>query len=194
MENARTLELNNILTQQVFRKFVVPSILALIASNISSTIDTIIIGNSLGETGLAAMSLVSPIYLIYFSIGSMIAVGSSIVTGIALGKKDNEQAQRLYFTTFFLALCVGILMTLLGLLSIDGIMGVLGAKGHLLPHVRSYCFYYICGGTFTVLFYVPFNFVRIFGRPKWSMYLLIIVGTCNIVLTLIFVNIFHMGT
>lgn len=156
-------------------------------------IDTIIIGNYLGDQGLAAMSLVSPIYLIYFTFGSMLAVGASIRTSIHLGKNNLEKAEQYFGFTFYAAIVLGIIFTICGLLFLNPIVKLLGTEGILFDYAKDYCFYYICGGTITLLFYIPFNFLKIMGKPKTSMTLLITMGLLNIILTLLFVRVFHMG-
>lgn len=178
---------NDQLIKSMFAKFLLPSIFALMASNLSSMIDTVILGNVLGEAGLAAMSLVTPVYLVYFTIGSLVAVGSSIMAGMALGENRQQKAEQFFGGAFALAVGLGVLLTVCGMLLLDPIVSLLGASGELVPLVKGYCRYYILGGTCTLLFYIPFNFLRMVGKPKSSMLLLITMGTINVLLTLLFV-------
>lgn len=178
---------NDYLIKNMFSKFLLPSIFALMASNLSSMIDTVILGNVLGEAGLAAMSLVTPVYLVYFTIGSMIAVGSSIMAGIALGENNQKKAEQFFGNAFLFAAGIGVLLTVFGLIFLDPIVALLGAEGELVPMVKGYCKYYIMGGSCTLLFYIPFNFLKIVGKPKRSMLLLITMGTINVLLTFLFV-------
>lgn len=178
---------NDYFIKHIFSRFLLPSIFALMASNLSSMIDTVILGNALGEPGLAAMSLVTPVYLVYFTIGSMIAVGSSIMAGMALGENNQKKAEQFFGNAFLFAIGMGIFLTVCGLLFLDPIVNLLGASGELTPMVRGYCKYYIAGGTCTLLFYIPFNFLRMVGKPKSSMLLLITMGVINVCLTLVFV-------
>lgn len=53
----RELRRNNYFLKTVYGKYVVASILAMLAASMSGMIDTVIVGRFLGETGLAAMSL-----------------------------------------------------------------------------------------------------------------------------------------
>lgn len=190
----KTLESNSQITEKILLKFLLPSIFALMASNLSSMIDTIIVGNYMAEDGLAAMSLVSPLYLIYFMFGSLMAVGSSIMASICLGKNNKAKAESYFGAAFFLAVILGIGLTVFGLTKLDAIVALLGAKGELVHLVRSYCLFYIAGGTCTLLFYIPFNFLRIMGKPQTSMYLLLTMGIVNILLTWCFVHYCNLST
>ncbi len=190
----QALKLNSQMTEKIFRKFLIPSILALMASNFSSMIDTVIIGNTLGEKGLASMALVSPIYLIYFTFGSMMAVGSSIMAGISLGKNDKEKAEYFFGSSFLFALILGIILTIIGITQVNPIVKLLGATGDMVPLVKNYYLFYVAGGTVTLLFYIPFNYLKLIGRPQVSMYLLMTMAIINIVLTWCFVRHLHMST
>lgn len=185
---------NDTLTGNILRGFLLPSILALLASNLSGIIGTMIIGDVLSARGLAAMSLVAPVTLIYFTLGSMVAVGSSIMASISLGENKKKLASTYFGWAFIIAGGLGLLFTLLGFVLLDPIVALLGAEGDLIPLVRSYCGCYIAGGTATLMFYIPFNFVRSMGRPRSSMTLLMVVGTINVLLTLLFVYVLGLGT
>lgn len=191
--NRDMLVLNDQLTKQIFSRFLLPSIFALMASNLSSMIDTVIVGNYLGDKGLAAMSLVTPVYLVYFTFGSMIAVGASIRASMSLGENNLKKAEEYFGFTFMAAIILGVVFTILGQIFLNQIVWLLGADGELYAYARDYCFYYIMGGMITLLFYIPFNFLKIMGKPKTSMSLLITMGSVNVCLTLLFVGRFHMG-
>ena len=184
---------NEMLTGKIFSRFMLPSIFAFLASNLSNTIAIAIIGNFLADDGLAAMSLVNPVTLLYFTIGAMIAVGASILSSICLGQGKKERASEFFGLAFLLALVAGSVVTVLGLFFLPDLVTFLGAPEHLHILVADYCRFYITGGTVCLLFYLPFNFLRVQGRPEYSMYLLFIMGGVNVFLTLFFIKYLGMG-
>ncbi len=193
MQKKENIFSNEVLTGKIFSRFMLPSIFALLASNLSNTIATAIVGNFLADDGLAAMSLVNPVSLLYFTLGAMIAVGSSIMSSICLGQGKKERAKEFFGLAFLLALAAGSVVSVLGLFFLSDLVTFLGTPDHLRLFVTDYCRFYIAGGTACLLFYLPFNFLRVQGRPEYSMYLLFIMGCTNVFLTLFFIKYLGMG-
>ena len=69
----------------MFYRFLLPSCLSSLALSIGNMVDALVIGTRVGEEGLAALSLVLPVYMVFnvFDIG--IAVGGSIEFSRLLG-------------------------------------------------------------------------------------------------------------
>ena len=70
------LRRNDFFLRKIFGKYVFASVLSMLATSVAGMIDTVLVGWFLGETGLAAMSLVSPVYLFYYTIGAVIGMGA----------------------------------------------------------------------------------------------------------------------
>ena len=68
---------NDFFIRSTFRTYLIPTILALLGTTITVLIDSIIIGNFIGEKGLAALNLVKPVYFTFMTLGSLISVGAA---------------------------------------------------------------------------------------------------------------------
>ena len=82
-------------TQKMFYRFLVPSLVCSAALACGNIVDALVVGNRMGEQGLAAISLMLPIYMVFnvFDIG--ISVGGSIEYAKLLGEgraKGGESA------------------------------------------------------------------------------------------------------
>ena len=74
--------------------FAVPILLSNLFQQLYNTMDTVIVGNILGETSLAAIGAATPVYdlMIGFALG--VGNGLSIVTARSFGSKDMELLKR----------------------------------------------------------------------------------------------------
>ena len=122
----RELQRNNYFLKTVYGKYVVASILAMLAASMSGMIDTVIVGRVLGETGLAAMSLVSPVYLFYYTIGAVIGMGGSIAANLYIGKNDYETYRQVFTLSFWMKAALCLLTTSMALICMDPLLQLIG--------------------------------------------------------------------
>lgn len=113
----------------VYGKYVIASVLSMLAASMGGMIDTVIVGRFLGETGLAAMSLVSPVYLFYYTIGAVIGMGGSIAANLYIGKNDYEAYRQVFSLSFWMTAVVCVVTTSAALLFIEPLLSCLAAKG-----------------------------------------------------------------
>ncbi|MDR2798991.1 MAG: ATP-binding protein [Treponema sp.] len=190
----RTLASNDILVGSLVYKYLFPSIFSMLGTRVSSLINSLIIGRILGGPGLSVISLVTPVSLVYMSIGSLIGVGASIISSIALGKGEKEQCAQVYTLSYFISAVVGLILTTVGLLNLDGIVGFLGADAEHFPYTYDYVRFYILGGMGTLFLYIPLNYLRITGKPNLAMTMLLLMSSLNVAALGIFVIVLDMGT
>ena len=157
-------------------------------------INTIIVGAYLGEKGLSAMSLVSPVYLFYYTAGAVIGIGGSVAASHHIGKGDYAGYRRVFTCSLLFMLALAIIMTGGGLVFLDRIVLVLGKESKNVDLVCEYLKYYILGGGFTLLAYIPLYFLKTDGRPHTSLILFLIFTVLNTALTwLLMSGVFNMG-
>ena len=70
-----------------FIKYLIPSLVGLLAMTSASVVDGIFIGNYVGVTALAAVNLVIPITTLVFGLGMMLSVGGAVRQGSFSGEK-----------------------------------------------------------------------------------------------------------
>ncbi|MDR2089770.1 MAG: hypothetical protein LBP73_10505 [Clostridiales Family XIII bacterium] len=176
---ADALKPNDAFIGKVVVRYLAPSVLSMIGTRISSMANGLILGNLIGENGLAALSIVSPVSLAYLSLGALIGVGASIVSGTALGRGDREACNRAYTLAYALSLLAGLVMMAAGIPAAGGIAAALGAEGDIFPLARDYIRVAAVGGLFTILLYTPLNYLRLCGKPGRAMALLLIMSFAN---------------
>jgi Na+-driven multidrug efflux pump/anti-sigma regulatory factor (Ser/Thr protein kinase) len=193
ISGGKNLTANEIFVSKLVRRYLFPSICAMVGMEVSGFVTGVLLGNMLGSLGLSVFSLVMPVSFIYFSLGSLIGVGSSIISGIALGKGDTGQCGRVYTFSYLVLLGLAAILTTVGLANLDLIVNLLGATEEKFALTRDYVRFYIAGGAGVLLLYIPYNYLRIVGKPKSSMGMLLLMGLFNIVGLCIFVVLLDMG-
>jgi len=188
---------NDFFVKRISGKFIFSSIISILFVYASSLIDTLLVGLYLHEDGLSAMSLVSPVYLVYYTVGATVGIGASIFASRALGKDDTEGYRKIFSCATYLLLAAALIMTALGYILFQPIITALcnGVTGYRRELVEGYMRYYIPGGGFTLLTYVPLYFLKTDGRPKVSSRLFTLSAIINVVFSWLFMSpLFNMGT
>jgi len=185
-----SLERNDSNIGKVARRFVVSSVVSMVFLYATSLIDTLIVGIFLGENGLAAMSLVSPVYLIYYTVGATIAIGANAVASRTVGRGNMDEYRKVFTGASILIAAFVTVMTAAGYLFIDELVMLLsGAEASASAElVKQYLVYYIPGGGFTLLAYIPVYFLRTEGKPDVSSRLFTLSAVMNICLSWLFMS------
>lgn len=190
---ASSLSRNDFFLKSLTRKYILSSIFGMISVYAGAFIDTVIVGIFLDEAGLSAMSLVSPVYLLYYTAGSVIGIGGSVTAGVCIGKGDYAGYRRIFTLSFTAAAILAVLTTAAGLIFLDYFTNLLSG-GNNSVMVRDYLRFYFAGGGFTLISYIPLYFLKIDGRPQKSTALFAAYASANTVLTFLFMSpVFNMG-
>ena len=190
----RQLQRSDFFLKSIYGKYLTASVLAMLATSVSGMIDTVIVGRFMGETGLSAMSLVSPVYLVYYTVGAVVGMGGSIAANMAIGRNDYAGYRRLFTLSFWTALALCAVTTALGLAFLDGLVALLGGEGETGELMRDYLYWYVLGGSFTLVIYIPLNFLKMEGKPQVSSFLFLLSSGLNVLLTWLFMSpVFGMG-
>lgn len=178
---------------KLFFKIAVPGAIGMLFSAIYAVIDGIYVSNFLGEVAFAAFNLMFPYFFILISIADLIGVGSSVNIAIALGKKENEKANRLFTASVLLILGLETLVAIITYLIAPYIIQAMGAEGELfdlsLEYFRTYC---ACL-PFISLFFAIDNYLRICGKVKTSMFINITTSLIIVMLEYLFLGVFGWG-
>ena len=94
--------------EKKLRKFIFPSIFAMLGISLYVLADTFFISVAAGTNGITALNMALPVYAIMYAFGSMIGIGSA--TRHSLGKSLGKEDYNEYFANSFVwALLLSIL-------------------------------------------------------------------------------------
>lgn len=114
------------------------SALESIVSILIAMSDTAITGHIVGEKGLSAMNVVSPIISFTIFLEGLFSVGTCMLYSRYLGKFEKESAEKTFGMGLEITALTGIIMFLLVKLSLPFYTGFLGIHGEVLDNVNLY--------------------------------------------------------
>ena len=169
------------------------AVLAMSINSINTFFDAFFIGQYLGETAVAAVSLAFPLSFLSNAFAAMIGIGGSSLLSRAIGSKDIDTQKKIFGSSVVLAVITSFFLTVLGYIYAETIIGAMGGKGEVL---RLGTLYYrtIVLGSFFQIFAVSLNMIiRAEGNLKEAMTFGIISTVANIIMNPIFIGYFEMG-
>jgi len=170
-----------------FLSAVIPGIASYFSSNLAFLADGILVGRYVGIDGLAAVGLCGPVFQVLSLVGNFLACGGETVAAKALGKNQEELAQRMYSAHLTLSLGFSLLFTLVGLFLSTPVAAFLsGGDVTLTPLVREYSWIYFLGAGAVILTCPPFWFLPLEGKNKEVTIMMVIMGGGNILLDIFF--------
>src|SRR5574344_1163644 len=111
----------------------VPTVISMLVSSIYNMADTFFV-SQLGTSASAAVGVVFSIMAIIQAVGFTLGMGAGSLISRRLGEKENDKADQIASSAFVAALLFCLLLTVFGLIFIDGLMRVLGSTPTILPY------------------------------------------------------------
>lgn len=179
--------------RRAFHKSLLPCVLSILSQNINILADGIIVGQRIGTDGLSAINLCVPVYLVLCIVGSFLVSGTAIQASRAIGRRQTEQSRKLYNTAVWSCVAAGIAVTAAGLALCAPISALLCPDETVRPLVMEYNLVTLIGALPKILIYVPFWFLRMDGRARLVVWMMLIMGGGNVVLDLVFLYPLGMG-
>ncbi len=176
-----------------FLKFTIPSIVSMWIFSLYTIVDGIFVAHGVGSHALGAVNLSMPFVSLIFTIGILLATGTSTVLSLALGRGDEEEARNYFNQNLAVVIALSLALTAGVLLNLEEVARFLGADGDLLPLVKEYVGTIAC---FAVFFTVSYNLevqVKADGAPHVSTIGVLSCAVMNILLDYVFVMHFHWG-
>ena len=160
----------------------IPTIVTMLVVVIYNMADTFFIGQTGDAMQVAAVSLATPVFMVFMALGNLFGIGGSSAISRALGEKNEQRARHISAFCCYGSLGVGILMTLIFILFMDGILKMIGASPATIDYARQYLTFVAIGAPFVMFGTAYGNIVRGEGAAKESMIGNLIGTITNIIL------------
>lgn len=171
----------------------VPTMISMLVVVIYNMADTFFIGQTNDAMQVAAVSLATPVFMVFMALGNLFGIGGSSAISRALGEKNQDRAKQISSFCCYGSLGLGVLMTVLCLLCMNGILRLIGASANTVGYARQYLTYIAFGGPF-IMFSTAFgNILRGEGAAKESMIGNMIGTVTNIILDPIMILVLGWG-
>ncbi len=175
-------------------KFAVPAASALLVNSLYNIVDQIFIGNSGAQTlGNGATAVAFPIVSITMAAALLFGNGGAAFASLKMGENKTEEAGKALVNAFAASLVLSLVLTAAGLIFLEPIMLFFGSTPEVLPYAKTYSGILLIGVPFMTLGSGMSNFIRADGSPVIAMGSLLAGAVLNILLDLLFINVFRMG-
>lgn len=178
----------NISFNTEFNRFLWSSILIALSACLGNVVDSIIVGNLIGEDGVSAINLSKPITQFMFTISMLLSTGAGMLVGMELGKKDYQRASNIFTLSSIGCLAFGLLQTVTGLFFTDDITRWLCTNEQLFDATRDYLFPLMIGAPAYMMAWALATMVGVDGSPRLVSIAILIDNAVNLSCDIIFIQ------
>lgn len=173
--------------------FALPLLIGNLFQQLYNTVDSLIVGNYLGSSALAAVS--SSGSLIFMLIGFIggISAGAGVIVARFFGAEDKENLHLSVHTMVAFGLVAGVFMTLAGILLSPQILIWMDTPTSVMAESVSYLQIYFSGSLGFIMYNIFVGILQAVGDSKHPLYYLVISSVINLILDIVFIGILHTG-
>ncbi len=173
--------------------FALPLLLGNLFQQLYNTVDSLIVGNFLGSTALAAVSSSGSLIFMLIGFFSGISAGAGVVVSRYFGAEDEDGIHCAVHTTVAFGLVAGVVMTVAGILLSPQILLWMGTPESVMPESVTYLQVYFYGSLGFVMYNIFVGILQAVGDSRHPLYYLMISSVINLVLDIVFIENFHTG-
>ena len=166
--------------------FSLPLMLSGILQLMFNAVDIIVVGKFSGNESLAAVGSTTALINVFTNLFIGISLGANVLAArLYAAGKDKEMSETVH-TAIALALVSGIIMAFVGWICAKPALELMDTPGDVIGLSSLYMRIYFLGMPFFMLYNYGAAILRAVGDTKRPLYCLIISGTINVVLNLVF--------
>ena len=167
--------------------FAIPLLLGNLFQLLYNTVDSVVVGNFVGKTALAAVGASNPIINLLVSFFMGISIGAGVLIARYFGARDKENLSLAVHTAMTLALLAGAVMMIAGYFLSPVILRLVGTPEDVLPGAVEYMQIYFLGIIPMMVYNMGSGVLRSVGDSRRPLYYLMAASVLNIGLDLLFV-------
>lgn len=170
-----------------------PLLLGNLFQNLYNTVDSLVVGNFIGKTSLAAIGSTASLIHLLVGFFNGFSTGGTIVVSQFFGAKDNDGIRKTVHTMIATTLIVGIILSGAGILLSPILLRMMRVPSEVTKEALTYLTIYFSGIIFLIFYNMATGILRAVGDSKNPLIFLIISSLLNIVLDITFIVVFKMG-
>lgn len=176
-------------------EFAIPSIVGMLVNGAYNVIDSIFLGQAMGEIGLSVATAAMPVMTIFMALSMLIGNGGNALAALRLGEGNKDEAEKTLGNTVTLGIIMGLVVALIT--SIPPCMEALLQLSSTTPEIHDYTYDFVriisLGFILQTIGMGVNNFIRTAGAPNRALSTMLIGTAACIVLNYLFVLVFGWG-
>ena len=174
-------------------KFALPIFIGNVFQQLYSMVDTIIVGNTLGEAALAGVGATSAISFLVIGFVQGMTAGFSVKTSQYFGSRDEYNVKRSVATSFMLCAVLTVILTLISVFTTMPLLKLMKTPDEVIQYSYDYIVIIYAGLFATVFYNMVSSILRALGDSKVPLLFLIMASVINVGVDLLFIVVFKMG-
>lgn len=161
---------------------IIPSIISMLMVMFYNLADTVFIGQTKDALMVTAVSLATPVFLLFMAIGMLFGIGGTSFISRRLGEGDYQSARHASSFCFWSGTVIGIISMIGIMIFAEGLAKGVGASEDSLYYTKQYLTIVALGIPFLIVSNAFSNIIRAEGYPKIAMAGMIVGNLVNILL------------
>ena len=174
-------------------RFALPMVLGQVCQQLYNTVDSIVVGNFVGKTALAAVGSTGNIINALIGFFSGLSVGAGVIISQYFGARDEKGVSRAVHSSMALTFIMAVVCTILGVFVAEPMLRMMDTPSDVFDEAATYLRIYFEGVSGLMIYNIGSGILRAVGDSKRPLYFLIFSTFTNIVLDVSFVKFFGMG-
>lgn len=174
--------------------FALPMVIANVFQQLYNVVDSVIVGNYVGEEALAAVGTSSPIVFMTLAVCIGLSNGFAVVISQFFGAREIGKVKNAIFTALITTTAVGGVVSLLSVVLPGFMLRLLKTPGNIFADADAYLTVIFAGMIFQFMYNSLTSIFNALGNSKAPLVFLLLSAGVNVALDLLFVAAFQMGT
>lgn len=180
---------------RLITEFAIPSILGMLVNGAYNVIDSIFLGQAMGEIGLSTATVAMPIMTVFMAIAMLVGNGGNALAALRMGEGKPEEAERSLGNTVTLSLIFSVIVAIIVFVPafLDALLGISGATPEDWGYATQFIRIISLGFIFQCIGMGVNNFIRTTGAPNRALGTMLIGTASCIALNYLFVMVLGWG-
>ncbi|MBR0406384.1 MAG: MATE family efflux transporter [Eggerthellaceae bacterium] len=168
----KALSTDRLGTKSVLRlliEFSIPAVIMMTFNALYNIVDSIFLGQAVGEMGIAVTTLAFPIMILLMGLSALAGQGGNALAAIQLGEDKIDAVERTLGNTVFLLLLIAAIIAFAGIVFIDPILAIVGTTPELHDLAKTFVQILMIGFVFQCVGMGANNFLRTEGKPMLAL-------------------------
>ena len=150
-------------------EFSIPAIIMMTFNALYNIVDSIFLGQAVGDTGIAVTTLAFPIMVILMGLSALAGQGGNALAAIQLGEDKVNEVERTVGNTVLLLIIIAVIIALVGIVFIDPLLALVGTTPELYDMTKLFVQIVMIGFIFQCIGMGANNFLRTEGKPMLAL-------------------------
>lgn len=184
--------LRNMSISKLIAKMAIPSIIGMLVIVIYNMADTFFVGQTHNDLMIAAVSVSTPVFMIFITLGSLIGTGAAALISQYIGRQNYQKAKQISATAIWFGIIISIILTIIITMFSKQISMFIGASDESLAYTNQYVLIIGISAGAIILGNIFGHVIRSEGSSKESMFGSLIGTFLNIFLDPIFILVLNL--